>query len=89
MDPPSSCGRAVDPDRHSFGSLLLASDAPIKHVSEAMGHASVAITLNVYAHTLRSSASEATRALDKFIPTEKPEKGKKPAALRLVKRGAA
>ena len=54
--------------RHTFGSLLLADGVPIKHVSEQMGHANVAMTLNVYQHVLRSTSATATRQLDKHIP---------------------
>ncbi len=68
--------------RHTFGSLLLADNVPVKHVSEQLGHANVAITLDIYQHTLRATSSTATRQLDKHIPTEAPK-------LRLVKRGAA
>jgi integrase len=68
--------------RHSFGSLLLADGAPMKLVSEAMGHANVGITLNIYSHTLRAPSATATQHLDKHIPSEKP-------ALRLVRTGAA
>jgi integrase len=56
--------------RHSFGSLLLADGVPIKHVSEQMGHANVAITLNVYQHVLRATSATATRQLDKHPGVE-------------------
>jgi integrase len=69
--------------RHTFGSLMLANDTPIKHVSQQMGHANVAITMDVYQHVLKSTSAEATRQLDKHIP-----QGTAPR-LRLVKKGAA
>jgi integrase len=65
--------------RHTFGSLLLADGAPVKHVSEQMGHASPLITMQVYQHVLRATSATATRQLDKHIPATV----KKP--LRLVK----
>jgi integrase len=70
--------------RHTFGSLLLADGVPIKHVSEQMGHANVAITLNVYQHVLRATSATATRQLDRHIPDEAPKR----TALRVVKRTA-
>jgi integrase len=36
--------------RHSFASMLIAKGVPLKVVSRAMGHSSVAITEKVYAH---------------------------------------
>lgn len=39
--------------RHAFGSLLLAWDEPIHYVGQQMGHSSVSVTMNVYAHLLK------------------------------------
>jgi integrase len=71
--------------RHTFGSLLLADGAPIKHVSEQMGHASVVVTLNIYQHILRATSATATRHLDRHIPSA-PARARR---LRLVRPGAA
>ena len=71
--------------RHTFGSLLLADGAPVKHVSEQMGHANPSITMAVYQHTLRATSATATRQLDKHIPDDNLRK--KP--LRIVKSTAA
>ena len=38
--------------RHSYGSHMLASGAPLELVSERMGHANPNITLGVYRHLL-------------------------------------
>lgn len=38
--------------RHTHATLLLSSGAPLKVVSERLGHASAAITMGVYAHVL-------------------------------------
>ena len=67
--------------RHTFGSMLLADGAPVKHVSEQMGHANPLITMQVYQHVLRATSATATRQLDRHIPGEK--------KLRLVKSSAA
>ena len=69
--------------RHTFGSLLLADGAPVKHVSDQMGHANPLITMSVYQHVLRATTATATRQLDRHIPAAGQP------TLRLVKSGAA
>lgn len=53
--------------RHTAASLMLASGVPVKVVSEMLGHASPAITLAIYAHTLPSMSKEAGAALSKSL----------------------
>ena len=72
--------------RHTYGSLLLADGAPVKHVAEQMGHANPTITMAVYQHVLRATSATATRQLDRHIPGEP---AKKTSKLRLVKTAAA
>ena len=50
--------------RHTYASVLLAAGVDIKSVSEALGHASAAITLNVYAHMLPSAPDKMRSAID-------------------------
>ena len=38
--------------RHTFGSLLIHSGAPLPYVSQQMGHASIQITADIYVHLL-------------------------------------
>ena len=38
--------------RHTFGSLLIQSGAPLPYVSEQMGHASIQITADIYVHLI-------------------------------------
>ena len=38
--------------RHTHASLLLSAGEPVKTVSERLGHASITVTLSVYAHVL-------------------------------------
>lgn len=38
--------------RHTHATLLLQAGVPIKVVSERLGHATIALTLDVYAHVL-------------------------------------
>ena len=50
--------------RHTHASLLLAQDAPVKLVSERLGHAKIAMTMDTYAHLLPAMDAEATASLD-------------------------
>lgn len=50
-------------NRHTCATLLLADAVPVKVVSELLGHASTAVTLAVYSHTLPSMAEDAGAAL--------------------------
>jgi integrase len=72
--------------RHTFGSLLLADGAPVKHVSEQMGHANPLITMQVYQKVLRATSATATRRLDKHIPVQTSSHSR---MLRFVKRVVA
>lgn len=49
--------------RHSYATHLLREGAPVKTVSELLGHASIAITLDVYAHLLEGDKEEAVARL--------------------------
>ncbi|HEY5092742.1 MAG TPA: site-specific integrase [Acidimicrobiales bacterium] len=53
--------------RHTAASIMLASGAPVKVVSEMLGHASPIITLSIYAHVLPGMAEEAGAALSKSL----------------------
>ena len=50
--------------RHTHASLLLAQDAPVKLVSERLGHAKIAMTMDTYAHLLPAMDAVATHDLD-------------------------
>ena len=53
--------------RHSGASLMLAQGTPLHVVSEVLGHASIAVTKDVYGHLLegdkRAAAESISRAL--------------------------
>jgi integrase len=53
--------------RHSGASLMLAQGTPLHVVSEVLGHASIAVTKDVYGHLLegdkRAAAESMSRAL--------------------------
>jgi len=55
--------------RHTFASLMLAKGAKPKVISEALGHASVAFTLDVYSHIIEGMQSEAMALLDGVLPS--------------------
>jgi integrase len=54
--------------RHSFASLMLLRGAKPKVISEALGHASVAFTMDVYSHIIEGMQSEAMALLDEVLP---------------------
>lgn len=54
--------------RHSFASLALAEGAPAKVVSEALGHASVAFTLQTYAKSLPGMQEKTMELLNDALP---------------------
>ena len=54
--------------RHTFASLMLMRGAPAKVISEALGHASVAFTLQTYAHVLSGMQEKAMELLNDILP---------------------
>jgi integrase len=54
--------------RHTFASLMLLRGTPPKVVSEALGHSSVAFTMDVYSHILPEMQEEAMVLLDEVLP---------------------
>lgn len=53
--------------RHSCATLLLAAGENPKVVSERLGHASVALTLDVYSHVLPSMQQAASEKLETLV----------------------
>ncbi len=53
--------------RHAHATLMLASGVHPKVVSERLGHASVAITLDTYSHVLPGLQAAAAEALDAVL----------------------
>lgn len=53
--------------RHTFATLALAAGVPLKTVSAALGHSSIAITADVYAHVTPELRQEAADALDRAL----------------------
>jgi integrase len=54
--------------RHTFASLMLLRGAKPKVISEALGHASVAFTMDVYSHIIGGMQEDAMRLLDEVLP---------------------
>jgi integrase len=61
--------------RHTAATLILVAGAPTKVVSEQLGHASAAFTLDVYSHVLPhiqdAAAAKVEALLFRTPPTEK------------------
>lgn len=53
--------------RHTSATLMLLAGVPAKVVSERLGHASIAITLDVYSHVLPSMQDDAAAAMDRLL----------------------
>ena len=62
--------------RHTFASLMLMRGAKPKVISEALGHASVAFTMDTYSHIIEGMQRDAMNLLDEVIPV-----GRVPARL--------
>jgi integrase len=57
--------------RHSFASLMLLRGAKPKVISEALGHSSVAFTMDVYSHIIEGMQADAMALLDEVLPPGK------------------
>ena len=53
--------------RHTCATLLLSSNVNPKIVSEMLGHATIAITLDTYSHVLPNMQKGAARALEETL----------------------
>ena len=54
--------------RHTFASLMLSRGAKPKVISEALGHSSVAFTMDVYSHIIEGMQEDAMALLDEVLP---------------------
>lgn len=54
--------------RHTFASLMLLRGAKPKIISEALGHSSVAFTMDVYSHIIDGMQEDAMALLDGVLP---------------------
>jgi site-specific recombinase XerC len=53
--------------RHSYATAALAAGVPAKVVSERLGHATIAITLDVYSHVIPGMDAQAANAVASLI----------------------
>ena len=58
--------------RHSHSSVLLANGVDLAAVSARLGHSSVRVTADVYAHALRGRDREAANRWDELMGREAP-----------------
>ena len=56
--------------RHTCATLLLAIGENVKVVSERLGHASAALTLDVYSHVLPNMQQQAAERLEVLFPAK-------------------
>ena len=54
--------------RHTFANLMLLRGAKPEVISEALGHSSVAFTMDVYSHIIEGMQSEAMALLNEVLP---------------------
>jgi integrase len=57
--------------RHTFASLMLLRRAKPSVISEALGHSSVAFTMDIYSHIIEGMQSDAMALLDEVLPPGK------------------
>ena len=57
--------------RHTFASLMLLKGAKPKVISEALGHSSVAFTMDTYSHIIDGMQEDAMALLDEVLPVGK------------------
>ena len=53
--------------RHTYASLLIEQGENIKYIQSQLGHSSPTVTLNIYAHLMKSVNQEAASRLEKAI----------------------
>ncbi|MGZ6962160.1 MAG: site-specific integrase [Ilumatobacteraceae bacterium] len=62
--------------RHTHGSLLIKDGIPVKVVSERLGHANIAFTMQTYQHVLPDMQADAATATERLAkPAPPPESG--------------
>lgn len=62
--------------RHTHGSLLIQDGIPVKVVSERLGHANIAFTMQTYQHVLPGMQADAARSTERLAkPTPPPASG--------------
>jgi integrase len=75
-------GASLHTLRHTHATHMLVGGVPLQVVSERLGHSSVRVTAEVYAHSLRGQDDEAVRKLEEFQRASRSAAGV-PAAERI------
>ena len=57
--------------RHTFASYMIAAGVNAKALSTYMGHATIAVTLDLYGHLMPGSESEAAELLDVYLTAQR------------------
>jgi hypothetical protein len=65
--PPGRCGPRLHDLRHSYATAALAAGIPAKVVSERLGHATIAITMDTYSHVLPGLDERAVATVARLI----------------------
>ena len=58
--------------RHTHGSLLIKDGIPLKVVSERLGHANIAFTMQTYQHVLPGMQADAARSTERLAKPAPP-----------------
>jgi integrase len=58
--------------RHTHGTLLIKDLTPVKVVSERLGHANIAFTIETYQHVLPGMQSDAAHAFEVLVTPKLP-----------------
>lgn len=56
--------------RHTYVSLLLAKNIPIKYIQRQVGHSSIQVTMDIYGHIMPETAEQSVRVLDNVFGQE-------------------
>lgn len=60
--------------RHTHGSLLIKDRVPVKVVSERLGHANIAFTIETYQHLLPGMQADAARTFEALVTPAAPRR---------------
>jgi integrase len=66
-DRPKGPHRASARSNHTHGTLLIKAGVPVKVVSERLGHATPAFTIDTYQHVLPGMQADAARVFEQLI----------------------
>lgn len=75
-------GAALHLLRHSHGSHMLANGVPLPVVSQRLGHSSVRVTADVYAHAIHGQDDEAVQKWIEYQRKNRPAEASSPARLK-------